>query len=243
MHIDTLIESAGWWAYLLVFAVTVSETSAFLGLLVPGETAILIAAALAGKGDLNPVILAAAVVTGGIIGDNLGYLLGRRCGRRPSSGRLRRFRLDAHLRRAQTFLVRHGGKAVFAGRFIGFIRTFLPFAAGASAMSYRRFFFFSTLASVVWGVGNVGLGYFAGTAATEFLHSAGAVGALALAAMALAMFVGLRLLKRRRHTGRAGSSIVASHRSLQEAVQDRALLDADTELLPPQGQAVRRSVS
>ncbi|MER7741894.1 DedA family protein [Streptomyces sp. NPDC096538] len=243
MHIDTLIESAGWWAYLVVFAVTVGETSAFLGLLVPGETVILIAAALAGKGDLNPVILAVAVVTGGIIGDNLGYLMGRRCGRRPSSGRFRRFRVDAHLRRAQTFLVRHGGKAVFAGRFIGFIRTFLPFAAGASAMPYRRFLFFSTLASVVWGVGNVGLGYFAGTAATEFLHSAGVVGALALAAMTLAMFVGLRLLKRRRRTGRAGSSIVASHRSLQAAGQDRAPLDADTELLTPQEQAASGSVS
>ncbi|WP_261384020.1 DedA family protein [Streptomyces sp. T12] len=212
----------------MVFAVTVGETSAFLGLLVPGETVILIAAALAGKGDLNPVILAVAVVTGGIVGDNLGYLMGRRCGRRPSSGRFRRFRPDAHLRRAQDFLVRHGGKAVFTGRFIGFVRTFLPFAAGAAAMPYRRFLFFSTLASVVWGIGNVVLGYFAGTAATEFLHSGGAVGALALAAVVLAVFVGLRLLKRRRHTGSSGSSIVVSHGSPQASGHDRVPLGGDS---------------
>lgn len=232
MHIDTLMESAGWWSYLVVFAVTVGETSAFIGVLVPGETVILLAAALAGKGDLNPALLAAVVVAGGIIGDNLGYLLGRRCGRRPSSGRFARLRLDSHLRRAQSFLVRHGGKAVFAGRFIGFIRTFLPFAAGASAMPYRRFLFFSTLASVVWGVGNVLIGYFVGAAATEYLHSAGIVGALTLAVAALAVFTSLRLLKRHRQTGRAQPSILVSQRSPQEREQEH--LAHSSELVTPE---------
>ncbi|MER5916848.1 hypothetical protein ABT124_42425 [Streptomyces sp. NPDC001982] len=65
MHVDGLIEAAGWWSYVLVFAVTAGKTGAFIGLLVPGETIILLASAIAGRGDLNAVVLAAAVVAGG----------------------------------------------------------------------------------------------------------------------------------------------------------------------------------
>ncbi|MFF3878468.1 DedA family protein [Streptomyces sp. NPDC001978] len=80
-------------------------------------------------------------------GDNLGYALGRWCARRPSA-RAGRFRPG----RTHAFLMRYGGAAVFTGRFIGFVRTFLPFAAGASNMPHRRFFLYSTTASLVWGV-------------------------------------------------------------------------------------------
>jgi membrane-associated protein len=226
MHIDTVIEAAGWWSYLVVFAVTATETSAFVGVLIPGETVILLAAALAGKGDLNPVLLAGAVVAGGILGDNLGYMLGHRCQRRQGGGKPRRGWLDAHLRRTQTFLLRHGGKAVFTGRFIGFVRTFLPFAAGASAMPYRSFVFFSTLASVLWGTGNVILGYFAGATAKELLHSAGLIGVIALAALLLVSFAGVKLLKRRRGTTRVRSSIV-----VRASDQDPQRLDAQPELV------------
>ncbi|MEV6781256.1 DedA family protein [Streptomyces sp. NPDC051098] len=230
MHIDTLIEAAGGWSYLVVFAVTVAETSAFIGLLVPGETVILLAAALAGKGDLDPMVLAVAVVMGGILGDNLGYLLGYRCQRRQSGAQAKPSRFDPHLRRAQSFLLRHGGKAVFTGRFIGFIRTFLPFAAGASAMPYRRFLFFSTLASVLWGIGNVTLGYFAGAAAEKVLHSAGLIGILTIVAVLLAAFIGTKLIKRRRRTTRADSSTVAS-RSPQGFEQSPVGFGADAELV------------
>ncbi|MFG2767608.1 DedA family protein [Streptomyces rubiginosohelvolus] len=229
MHIDTLIEAAGGWSYLVVFAVTVAETSAFIGFLVPGETVILLAAALAGKGDLDPVVLAIAVVAGGILGDNLGYLLGSRCQRRQGGGRAKPSRFDPHLRRAQSFLLRHGGKAVFTGRFIGFIRTFLPFAAGASAMPYRRFLFFSTLASVLWGIGNVTLGYFAGAAAKEFLHSAGLVGILVIAVALLAALACRKLIKRRRRATRAELPSVTSV-SLQDLEQSPIHLGTDVEL-------------
>ncbi|MFG3323602.1 DedA family protein [Streptomyces sp. NPDC048171] len=232
MHIDTLIDSAGWWSYLLVFAVTVGETSAFVGALLPGETVILIAAALAGKGDLNPFLLAVVVVVGGILGDNLGYMLGRRCGQRPSRGKFARLRLDVHLRKTQTFLARHGGKAVFTGRFIGFIRTFLPFAAGASAMPCRRFFFFSTLASVVWGVGSVVLGYFVGAAAIDYLHSAGFVGAIALAALAVVAFTTVRLVKRYRQGG--GDRSTGSVSPLPAMKQGRPPFDGDGERPTPE---------
>ncbi|AVH60706.1 MULTISPECIES: DedA family protein [Streptomyces] len=209
MHIDGFIAAAGWWSYAVVFAASASGTSDFIGLLVPGETVILLASAIAGRGDLNVLILAAAVVTGGITGDNLGYALGRRCARHP--GRRRSRRADRHHLhgRAQAFLVRHGGAAVFTGRFIGFVRTFLPYAAGASGMPYRRFFVYSTAAaSLVWGIGTVLLGYFAGAAAVDFLHSAGPIGIAVLATATVAAY-GVERLRRRRRVTPTPSRVVA----------------------------------
>jgi membrane-associated protein len=75
MHLNGVIEAAGWWSYAVVFVLTASETSAFIGLLVPGETAILLAAAVAGRGELNAFLVAAVVVAGAVTGDSLGYAL------------------------------------------------------------------------------------------------------------------------------------------------------------------------
>ncbi|MGX9889383.1 DedA family protein [Streptomyces sp. NPDC002276] len=216
MDIGALIEAAGWWAYVVVFAVTVGETSAFVGVLLPGETAILVAAAMAASGHLDVAALAVVVVVGGIVGDSLGYALGRWYERRPSGRRLLdRIRPGSRAARAQEFLVRHGGTAVFTGRFIGFVRTFLPFAAGVSGMPYRRFVLYSSVASVVWGIGNVLLGYFAGAAVTNLLHSIGLVGAVTLAALVLVLLVAtyfIRLLRVRKRSSRrpAPSEVVAS---------------------------------
>jgi membrane-associated protein len=203
MDIDALIQAAGWWSYLAVFAVTAGETGAFVGVLLPGETVVLLASATAGRGDLNPVMLAAAVVAGVITGDTLGYALGRGCGRRPATRWARR------AGRARAFLDSHGGAAVFTGRFFGFVRSFLPFAAGASGMPYRRFVLYSGAASLTWGVGNVLAGYFAGAAATDLLHSVGLIGAAALAAVALVIFAVLRIRKGTRRDVRTTSSLVA----------------------------------
>ncbi|GAB3008803.1 hypothetical protein GCM10023080_088490 [Streptomyces pseudoechinosporeus] len=220
MDVGALIEAAGWWSYIVVFAVTAGETSAFIGVLLPGETVILLASAIAGQGDLNPVLLAALVVTGGMTGDSLGYALGHWYGRRPNARLLRRIRPDGRIGQAHDFLTRHGGAAVVTGRFIGFVRTFLPFAAGASGMPYRRFFLFSTLASLIWGIGNVLLGYFAGAAATEFLHSAGPIVATVLAAAAVALVGLVWLLRRRRGSARVPSAVVASGAALRRPQQE-----------------------
>jgi membrane-associated protein len=221
MNIDALIEAAGWWSYVVVFAMTAAETSAFLGLLVPGETAILLASAIAGQGDLNVLLLAALVVAGGVTGDNLGYALGHRCKRRPHTRLTRRIRPGNGMERAQDFLLRRGGTAVFTGRFIGFVRAFLPFAAGASGMPYRRFFFFSTLASLVWGIGNVLLGYFAGAAVTELLHSVGLIAVAGLATAGVMVLAVVRLRRRRRSATRARSTVVASGGPARSSARDQ----------------------
>ncbi|WP_371660883.1 DedA family protein [Streptomyces sp. NBC_00280] len=226
MDVSALIEAAGWWTYIVVFALTAGETSAFVGVLLPGETVILLASAIAGRGDLDPVLLAVLVVTGGMTGDSLGYALGRWYGRRPNARLTRWVRPGSRMGQAQDFLTRHGGAAVVAGRFVGFVRTFLPFAAGASGMPYRRFFLFSTVASLIWGIGNVLLGYFAGAAATDFLHEAGLIGVAVLAVVAVALFGLVWLIRRRRGSARAPSrspspsAVVASGAALRRPEQE-----------------------
>ncbi|MEU5712909.1 MULTISPECIES: DedA family protein [Streptomyces] len=208
MHLDRVIEAAGWWSYAAVFVLTAGETSAFIGLLVPGETAVLLASAVAGRGELNAPLLAAVVVAGAVTGDNLGYALGRRCARRPGRRSLKA--LVGHRDgRARAFLTRHGAAAVFTGKFIGFARTFLPYAAGSSGMPYRRFLLYSTTASLLWGIGTVLLGFFAGAAATGLLRAAGTVAVAAVAAVTVPALVVKVLARRRRHRPVTRSRVVA----------------------------------
>jgi membrane protein DedA with SNARE-associated domain len=205
MNPSTLIENAGGWAYTVVFALTAGETSAFIGLVLPGETLILLASALAAKGALDPLLLTVAVVGGGVTGDSVGYALGRWSGRWHTPRRLRRFqdrhtvraeRMRTRVERAREFLVGHGGSAVFIGRFIGFVRSFLPFVAGAVRLPYPRFLGFSAAASLVWGVGNVAVGYFLGSAAGRLLHTAGVAGAGVAGAVAFILLLVFRLRRR-----------------------------------------------
>ncbi|MFF7636154.1 DedA family protein [Kitasatospora sp. NPDC008050] len=200
--LTSLVQAAGLWSYALIFALTAAETSAFVGLVLPSETVILFAAALSAHGTLNPVPLAIAVVTGGIVGDSLGYALGRLLGKRlgaPQRGH--RIRPGGRIDRAGSYLRERGGPAVFTGRFIGFVRSFVPFAAGAAKMPYRRFLAFSAGASLAWGLGNVALGYFLGASAQRLLHTIGLAGVAALAGV---LVVALLLLwwrsRKRAHT-------------------------------------------
>lgn len=209
MHLNTVIETAGWWTYVIVFLLTAAETSAFVGLLVPGEAAVLLAAAVAGQGELKAPLLAAVVVGGAVTGDNLGFALGRRCRRRPGSRSTPRFPGRHRDGRGKAFLAHHSGAALFTGKFIGFARTFLPYAAGSSGMPYRRFFLYSTAASLVWGTGTVLVGYFTGSAAIELLHRAGLIGAAVVAAAIAPILVTSRIRARRRRRP-TGSTVVAS---------------------------------
>ncbi|MGV9350536.1 DedA family protein [Streptomyces spiralis] len=222
MHLDSVIEAAGWWSYAVVFVLTAGETSAFVGLLVPGETAVLLASAVAGRGELNAPLLAAVVIAGAVTGDNLGYALGRRCARRPDRRRPLKTLIGHRDGRARAFLTRHGGAAVFMGKFIGFARTFLPYAAGSSGMPYRHFFLYSTTASLVWGTGTVLLGRFAGAAATELLHTAGAVAVAVTAAVTVTTLVVVKVRARRRRRPVTRSRVVASGGPRRSLVRDAA---------------------
>jgi membrane protein DedA with SNARE-associated domain len=155
-----LVARLGQWSYLIIFLAAALECAAFAGLLVPGESLVLASGFFAHEGVLELDAVMAAVAIGAIVGDNVGYQLGLRLGREWLLRHGARAGITpARLQRAEAFFTRHGPKAVFLGRFVGFARALVPFVAGASRMPYRRFLISDALGAVLWTVGFVLLGY------------------------------------------------------------------------------------
>jgi undecaprenyl-diphosphatase len=196
-----LVWRLGPWGYVIVFLGAALESSAFLGLLVPGESLVIVSGVLASAGLFTLPTLMAVVCAGAVIGDSIGYELGRRLGR---PWLLRRgARLGFHRDRIEDvdrFFRRHGGKAVLIGRFIGFLRVLAPFVAGSSRMPYGRFLAYNVSGAILWTVACVSLGYFLGEAwpiAEKWVGRAGlGLGVVLVAAAAW-------WLKRRRRKRRA----------------------------------------
>jgi membrane protein DedA with SNARE-associated domain len=153
--IDSWIESYG---YLVVFLLVMIES---IGVPVPGETALIAAALYAGtthKLEISGVVGAAAA--GAIIGDNIGYTIGRYGGAKL----LLRYGHKVHLHEGRLkigiwLFRRHGGKVVFWGRFVSILRTWAAFLAGANHMEWRRFLFFNAAGGIVWAT-LYGVGYY-----------------------------------------------------------------------------------
>ena len=156
----TLVSRLGPWGYLIIFLGATVECSAFLGVLVPGEALVVFGGVLAASGCLKLGALLGFVCLGAILGDSLGYELGRRLGR-PWLLRYGRWvgLREPQLARAEAWFARHGGKTILLGRFVGFLRALAPFVAGASVMPYRRFLPYNAAGAVLWATGFVLLGY------------------------------------------------------------------------------------
>jgi membrane-associated protein len=178
---------------LLVFA----EDAIFIGFVIPGETAAVLAGVGAGLGHVALPLSILVVVAAAIIGDSVGYEVGRRFfGPRVLTSRL----LAPHLHRiarAQSFLRRRGGVAVFLGRFTAFFRAMMPALAGASEMPYPRFLVWNAVGGVVWGTGFVLLGYLAGASYHRVEKQVGRGLAVALVVIVIGLVVAWRVRRAR----------------------------------------------
>ena len=151
------------WGYFIVGAATFLENSVGAGVIVPGETLVIIGGFYARLGELSLAWVAVAACVGAILGDNVGYLIGRRFGRGFLERHGRRlFITPERLERADEYYRSHGGKTVFLGRFIPFVRSVGFILAGVAHMRWRRFLLYDVAGSVVWGIGNAALGYVIG---------------------------------------------------------------------------------
>src|SRR5919106_157503 len=138
--IEDIAAGLGEWAYLLVAFMATAETAAFLGFIAPGEFTIIFGGVLAGEGSLSIGLLIGIVWASIVTGDSIGFMLGRRLGRNFAVRHGHRVRLtEERIEKVEGYFQRHGGKTIFAGRWIGFVRPLMPFTAGASGMAYRRF--------------------------------------------------------------------------------------------------------
>jgi len=172
----------------LVLAVLIGAESA--GIPLPGETALITGAVLASQDKLSLPIVITVAALAAIIGDNIGFYLGRHGARRLLSrpGRFEN-RRQAFLQRGEAFFERHGGKTVFFGRWLPFLRVTAAWLAGAHHMSWPRFLAWNAAGGILWAVSVGVFAYLAGDLAVRILHDAGyillAVVALALAAVAV----------------------------------------------------------
>jgi membrane protein DedA with SNARE-associated domain len=170
--VDAILAVPPLVAYLVVFALVFAEDAIFIGFVIPGETAAVLGGVVANQGKADIWIMAPLVVVAAIVGDTVGYEIGRHLGPRLLGFRV----FDRHRRRledAQQFLRVRGGWAVFLGRFVAFFRAMMPALAGASRMPYPRFLAFNALGGAVWGTGFTVLGYLAGASYDAVAKTAG----------------------------------------------------------------------
>jgi membrane protein DedA with SNARE-associated domain len=187
-----LLNTYGYWAVLVFVAI---EST---GIPFPGETMLLVAAIYAGTTHrLSIALVIAAAATGAILGDNLGFWIGREGGYRLLRRYGRYIRLEERrLKLGQYLFMRHGGKVVFFGRFVAVLRAWAAFLAGTNRMPWPRFLFFNAAGGIVWatlyGLG----GYLLGN---NVHRLTGPIGAVALVLAVLIIIAFLVFLRRNEH--------------------------------------------
>jgi membrane-associated protein len=181
---------------LLVFA----EDAIFVGFVIPGETAAVLAGVGAGLGHVPLPVSIVVVVAAAIIGDSVGYEIGRRYFGPRVLNRGLFGRHQQRIERAQVILRRRGGLAVFLGRFTAFFRAMMPALAGASQMRYRKFLLWNAIGGLVWGTLFVVLGYLAGASYHQVERQVGRGLAVGLAVVVVAALVAWRVRASRRES-------------------------------------------
>jgi membrane-associated protein len=158
--LERIGEAAGPWLYLIAGGLAFAEAAILVGMVFPGEVALLVAGFAAHQGWLDLRLMIVIAVGAAALGDTVGYEVGRHLGPRLRASRFGRRIGEDKWRRADDFLGRHGGKAVLLGRFTAILRALTPGIAGAIRMPYLRTFLpWNVAGAVVWGAGCVLLGY------------------------------------------------------------------------------------
>jgi membrane-associated protein len=194
--LDSVLTAPPVLVYLVVGALVFAEDAVFVGFVVPGETAAVLGGVAAARGNVSLTGMLVTVVLAAVLGDSVGYEVGRYAGPRILRARM----LDRHRERidgARDLLARRGSAAVFLGRSIAFFRAVMPALAGMALMPYRRFLAANAAGGLVWGVATVLLGYLAGNSYERVEKTFGRGAAIALAVVLLTA-VAVWALRRRR---------------------------------------------
>ena len=167
-------DTLGQWTYLIAGLLAFLETGAFVGLVVPGETFVILAGAVAGQGATDIFVTLAIVWFAAWAGDTTSFFIGRRLGRGFILRHGPKLRItEERFNQVEGYFDRHGGKTILIGRFIGLVRALAPFVAGSSGMEYRRFVPYSVLGTGLWAGTFSVLGYFGSRSIEEIANVAG----------------------------------------------------------------------
>ena len=154
-----LIKTAG---YLGLFGIVFAESGLLIGFFLPGDSLLFTAGFLASQGYLNIWVLAILTFLGAVLGDNFGYVMGKKFGPKVFKKEDSFLFNRDHLERARIFYEKYGGKTIVLARFLPVIRTFVQVLAGVGNMEYKKFVFFNIFGGFLWAVGMTWLGYFLG---------------------------------------------------------------------------------
>jgi membrane protein DedA with SNARE-associated domain len=200
--VEQVGNAVGVWLYVIAGALCFGEAAILVGLVLPGETALLVAGVFAQHGTLNLGVMIVVAVACAIAGDSVGYEFGRHFGPRLRRSRLGSFVGERRWAMVDGFILRHGGKAVLFGRLTALFRALVPSMAGMSGMPYRTFIIWNAAGGLIWAPGCVLLGY-------AFSTSLNAVGKaltwapLAILAVVAVVYLLLHIRKRRRERAEA----------------------------------------
>jgi membrane-associated protein len=164
-HLNRIVTDYGVWTHLILFAIVFAETGLVVTPLLPGDSLLFAAGALAAIGSLDLWLLVVLLTGAAILGDTVNYWVGAWIGPKAFSGNVRFLRKD-YLDRTHAFYEKHGGKTIILARFIPIIRTFAPFVAGVGAMSYGKFITYNVIGALLWVGLFVPAGYFFGNMPT-----------------------------------------------------------------------------
>lgn len=163
LYLGQLADSYGSWIYALLFLIIFSETGLVVTPFLPGDALLFTVGTLtAQNGPLNLPIILVLLTVAGILGHTANYWIGKKIGQKLFSNPKSRIFNRKHLEQTHAFYERHGAKTIMLSRFIPLIRTFAPFVAGMSSMSYRKFFAYNVIGALVWVFGVVLVGHFFG---------------------------------------------------------------------------------
>jgi membrane-associated protein len=165
LHVDkylgTVIAQYGTMAYVVLFAIVFCETGLVVLPFLPGDTLLFIAGAFCATGSMSPWLLVTLLVIAAVTGNTVNYWVGSAIGHRVFTHDYRW--LDkAALQKTHAFYENHGGKTIVLARFVPIVRTFAPFVAGVSEMTFGKFQVFNIAGAALWVVGLVAGGYFFG---------------------------------------------------------------------------------
>jgi membrane-associated protein len=193
--IATFLDVAETVGYPIVFALIAIET---MGIPVPGETALVTAGIVASRGRLEIELVIALAAAAAILGDNIGFAIGRKLGRKllTAPGPLLHHRRRV-IAIGEPFFDRHGPKAVFLGRWVTGLRITAAWMAGVTRMPWPTFLFWNALGGIAWATSIGLLAYFVGHSAETIIHVAGLGGAAAVVIGGVVVWLVLRMRRRR----------------------------------------------
>jgi membrane-associated protein len=161
-HLATMVQNYGVWIYAILFAIVFCETGLVVTPFLPGDSLLFIAGALAAGGGMDVNLLVVLLIIAAVLGDAVNYAIGAWIGPRMFKDDNARFLKKSHLEKAHAFYEKWGGAAIILARFTPFLRTYVPFVAGMSRMTYAKFALYNVVGGVVWVASLTYLGYFFG---------------------------------------------------------------------------------